>query len=950
MNTLEFLQRVLPNEGLYVTTVINPDGRKQGFFNTVEELAKAVSGLDAQGNNTYFAISAFMEKGSRKQDNVRATKVVALDVDCGATKPFPSWKEGLQALGKFVAAMKLPKPMIIHSGNGLHVYWVLTEELAPQEWKPLAEAMKAATAAQHFDVDAGLTANSALVLRPVGTHNPKNGNEVKLLLDAAPVDPSALRSCLSAYMVAQPVSLPSSTRAKTLLDNLAVKQDFPPAVSHLVASKCQQISWAIKNKEDVKEPMWYNLMGVAAYCTDPEATAIEWSQGHPSFNAQATVEKMHQWRDKDFPPTTCKKFDETRPGGCKGCKYKDAIGSPTRLGIQYQEVAPPVTDHPVVAISADIPLPRPFKRTASGMKMMIDDVDVDVCKFDIYPVSYGRDESLGYETVRYMWNRPHIGWKDLSLRQAYLTNAHLREFATNIADQGIVLNSAKQTETFQYMLRSYMDELRQLRTTTNLYATMGWKEDFSQFVLGDRLFRRNPDGTVSEEAITLAAGSQRIGGDMFGAQGDLAAWSNFTTLLERADMRAHMFALGVSFSSVLYAYTGLNGLTISLHGPTGGGKSLAQLWQQSIWGDPSKLHFAAKFTQNTLFSRMGLYANLPMTIDEVTMVPDKEVGDFLYWVTQGRDKARLNRNAEERDARTWQMPVTVSTNKSWQSKLVASGLETDAQMARLLEFYVPVHSLFSTPDAGRKIHGFLTGTYGVAGPVLIKYLMEIGEQGVRAMIDSHREEFYKRYHAKFTGEERYWELGIILSDLGNKIASQLGLIKYDYSKGTEYILSQIGAIRRGISDNKMDCFDLLSEYLNENLDATLYVMHTTGQKPYADGSRLPRNGIRVRFDVFRNHAAADFDKGTVMLDRTPFRKWLATRGADWKAFNTDITGEGVNATPKSQKAYLGKDSPIKLPQSYIVAINLHHPRTVGMLTDIDDAVENQTLGRVTAVK
>ena len=73
MNTLEFLQRVLPTEGFYVTTVINQDGNKQGFFRTVEELAKVSKKLDGRKNNTYFAISAFSEKGNRRQDNVRAS-------------------------------------------------------------------------------------------------------------------------------------------------------------------------------------------------------------------------------------------------------------------------------------------------------------------------------------------------------------------------------------------------------------------------------------------------------------------------------------------------------------------------------------------------------------------------------------------------------------------------------------------------------------------------------------------------------------------------------------------------------------------------------------------------------------------------------------------------------------------------------------------------------------
>ena len=127
MNTLEFLQRVLPNQGFYVTTVINKDGRRQGFFDSIDELANVCDRLDKTNNNTYFAISSFNAKGNRKQDNVRATKVIAIDVDCGEEKPYPSWKEGLSALGEFVSAMNLPKPMIVYSGNGLHVYWVLAE-------------------------------------------------------------------------------------------------------------------------------------------------------------------------------------------------------------------------------------------------------------------------------------------------------------------------------------------------------------------------------------------------------------------------------------------------------------------------------------------------------------------------------------------------------------------------------------------------------------------------------------------------------------------------------------------------------------------------------------------------------------------------------------------------------------------------------------------------------
>ncbi len=944
MNTLEFLQRVLPSAGFYVTTVINPDGRRQGFFSTVDELAKAVTGLDQRGNNTYFALSAFVEKGNRKQENVRATKVIALDVDCGEGKPFPTWREGLLALGKFIQQLNLPKPLIIHSGNGLHVYWVLTEELEPVRWKPLAEAMKAAAKDKGFEIDPAVPADSARVLRPVGTTNPKGGNIVRLLLDAPDVAVEVLAAALSAYMVAQPVSLPRSTSSSPLAQALQVQQDFPPANATVIATKCQQIGWAAKNQGDVEEPFWYAMIGVAAHCQDPEATAISWSDQHPGYNASETLRKLSHWKTATTGPSTCKKFEELRPAGCKGCKFKDKVGTPARLGIQYMEIAASTTAPDTTA--HDVPMPRPFKRTADGIKMTVDETDIDVCKFDIYPVGYGKDESLGYETVRFHWNRPHRGWQELVMRQALLTEGH-RDFATVLADQGIVLLNRNQTGYFQIMLRSYMDELRQKRAMTNLYATMGWKENFSQFVIGDTVLRRNTDGSVSEESVALSSGSTRLGQELWHTAGSKDAWVNFTALLGKADLRAHMFALAVGFSGPLYAFTGLKGLTVSLYGPTGGGKSLAQMWIQSIYGNPDKLHFAAKFTQNSLFGRMGLYSHMPMTIDEVTMMDNKEVGDFAYWVSQGRDKARMTRNAEERDAKTWAMPVIVSTNKSMNSKLIASGLDTDAQLARILEVSVPPSKLFTKDStAGRKIYEFITANYGHVGREFIKRLLELGETGIRAAIAQATEDFRGKYKAQFSGEERFWEQSIILADLAARLAKEWGLISYDHKDGIEWVLAQVGAIRRAVSEFKIDAFDLLTEYLNENSDATLTVTQTGTNKPMVDFSRVPRGELRVRFEMYRKTSGDVFSHGTVMLDRTHFRRWLAQRGADYKTFMGEMQDESVIASPKSNKAYLGKDSPIKLGQSYVIGVNLTHPRLQGILSDADQAIENMAYGQL----
>ena len=948
MDTLTFLKRVLPSSGVYASANLTDQGMRHGYFETVEDLAQAVTGISQRGGNAYYAVAAFQEKGKRTQENARVLKSLILDIDCGADKPYPSWREGLAALGSFITTLSLPKPMIVFSGNGLHVYWVLTEELAPVDWKPFGQALKAAAAALGLEMDPVVPADSARVLRAVGTVNLKGGNEVRLLLDAAPVTPDQMRQALSRYITTHSAPPPRQATTSTLAQALVIDQDYPEANPEALLTKCAQLRWGVDNQKDVSEPFWYAMIGVAAFCKDSEATAVAWSDKHPDYDYTKTVRKLEHWKSAATGPTTCKKFKEERPKGCDKCKFYEKIATPASIGAQFVEVTDVVGAPDTVA--AETPMPKGFKRTASGIKQVIDGTDIDICPFDIYPTGYGRDEALGYETVRYHWNRKHVGWQELTLRQAYLTESRNREFTTAIADQGIVLKTTKQTETFQFMMRSYMDKLREMRTMTNLHDSMGWKEDFTQFVHGDDLYRRNDDGTVSKEVIALSSGSQRLGNTLFCKAGDAQASMDFTALLKAAKMPGHMFILGVSLAAPLLQFTGLHGMTISLYGPSGTGKTLGQLWMQSMWGNPQELHFAAKFTPNSLYNRLGMYGNLPMTIDEATITSEKEIGDFLYMVTQGRDKARLNRNAEERKTKPWWLPVCVSTNIPLSTKLALLGSATDAQMMRLLEVSFEPHKLFTAnTSAGRKIFQMVNSNYGWIGPKFIEYLLGLGRDAIKDMIDTAMAEFSAKYGATFSGEERYWEIIIVLADLASRIATEQGWFKFDYREGTQWVLEQTGAIRHSLNANKMDSYDILSEYLNENVRTAVTVMHTVGRPAVPLLNRMPQGEVRIRYDVMRKSHVGVFDHGTVTIDRTHFRQWMAANTVDYRQMMKDFEAEGIIIPLKSGKAYLGKGTDIKMGQAYAIALNLNHPRLQGILEEADQAFDTQTLGQLKVV-
>ena len=938
MNTLDFLQRVLPTEGMYCRFSLT--GKRNRFFSDLADVVNEVQALDRKGQNAYFASSSFKDDSSRRNTNVEAIKVVTIDVDCGEDKPFPNWKAGLKALGKFIADMKLPKPLIIKSGNGLHTYWIVERDLDRDEWTPIARAMKDAAAGQKFEIDVTKTADPSAVLRPVGTHNfkdPTNPKLVEVLIDGGDTTVAALKKALAYYF--NPTNAPVKKKNNGLLDSLAARSDMPPAVGHLVAEKCQQVQWAVENQDQVSEPFWYALIGLAAFCEEPEDTARRWSENHPGYSESATLKKMEQWREQATGPSTCAKFEAERPIGCKGCPFAGKIGSPARLGVRYQEVDTSA-DAPDEVVT-DIEIPKPFKRTAKGIMATIDDTDIEVAPFDIYPLSYGYDEHLGYEVAQFMWERPHVGWRVLTMRQAYLADGTYREFVSNIADQGIVLQTKRQTEYFQIMLRSYMNELRKVRTVTNHYATMGWKEDNKVFILGDDLYRRNDDGSVNKDTIRLATHVNRAGSDMFTVKGNYDTWKAGTSILRKGKLYPHQFSIGLGLASILMQFTGLKGVTVSFYGPSGSGKSLAQLMQQSVWGDPEKLHFQSKFTANSLFSRFGLYGNLPMTVDEATQMTDKDVGDYLYWVSQGRDKARLTRSAEEKAPKEWALFSTLSTNRPISSKLISTGDETDAQLARLLELRVDPSPLFSKgSDTGRKVHRLFTQNYGFAGRLFLERVMEIGEQGIRAMLAAAFDEFEKKYGKVFTGVERFWEVAIVMTDLALRLAHEWGIIDYTEAASIKWVLSQIDDMRETIEDNHRDVFDLLAQYVNDHLSDTLLVFHDPGKDPLPNYERLPRGPIRIRIDGQRNAGSTKLVGGTMMLERSHFRQWFAKQGGNPRDFAAQIARDGADATPPSKKASLGKNTPISPPQCYVIGINLKHPRLQSILEGIEQGHEN----------
>jgi hypothetical protein len=184
MNTLEeFLERVLPSEGLYCVVVFlggSAERVSHIFKPTLGGMVDAIRVNDANGHTVYHACATFTAP-RRTIENVRFLRSLWLDVDYGDThkkpSPYKDQDEAAQAVAALPRHINLPEPIVVDSGYGLHCYWPMAENVDRVRWQKLADYFRGVCIGIDLEADHSLTGNSAVILRPVGTHNRKHGQE-----------------------------------------------------------------------------------------------------------------------------------------------------------------------------------------------------------------------------------------------------------------------------------------------------------------------------------------------------------------------------------------------------------------------------------------------------------------------------------------------------------------------------------------------------------------------------------------------------------------------------------------------------------------------------------------------------------------------------------------------------------------------------------------------------
>lgn len=995
MTTVEFLRLIWPSSGLYLVLipthwVDRESGVPKTSFRhfchpTIEAAAEHALRLaydQREPAQTYFALATVKQdytqikaperekmgvkvrgKHKRGYDNTDLIKAFWIDID---VKPSPqayaTLNEACEALRRFNTAMQFPKPTVVSSGGGLHVYWPLTEAIDPEKWQHYANILKQLTISWGLRADPTRTADRASVLRPLGTWNykPTVQREVSLLLQGGVIPTDAFLNALAhraESLDIQPIQqhhsqilltgnspLLPGMRPNVEADVSGLNQAALNGVSYLKADArkivpmCKQLAWQAANQAYVPEDSWYAMLGCLRHAQDGIKACHFMSRSHPQYDSSVMLRKIQQHEDNNTGATLCTTFESKRPGGCDGCPYKGKIKTPLQIVREVEAAPPPVMQlvSPTGAVVTQqlVPPPNGFKRmlnAATGThSVYATKTDKDGATWDeliygndIYPSMLIFDERTRTYSAVIRSYLPQDGWQEFEIPGGALYDK--RKWSSMLGNMGVFVDMNNIDYMVSYML-GYLMDLQKAVKAHRQYAQLGWNDKMDQFVLPDRI--------ITAGGVEVINPSRNITRHLKykEAKGDLATWCQAMAIYERDGLEGLQFGFGVGFGSPLFVLTSYEGVLVSLVGKSGGGKSSAALSANSIYGHP-KMGWAdaQNDTMNSFIAKLGVLHHLPATYDEHTNLPDDQVSELAYRISKGQGRNRLERTGEAAENHgNWQLMLLVSGNASLVERLARVKADASAESYRVFEFHVEQYTLTKAEaDGVWGTGGVLLDHYGMAGEIYIRFLMnnlDWAKERVAFWVNQVDK------MANLKSENRFWSAAVACVLTGFELSNQCRLTNVNIQRQLDFALQCMDNMRSNITDYTSGPVDLIAQFVSQNLRSLLVISGESRTGGMCQVLREPASD--------RLLTRVEMHTGRMLIHRVQFRRFCGAQKFDAGTVQRELQRRGI-LIQHNKRESMGKGTNIKTPPEYVWVLNNRHPDMLS-LGELYSAEDTQT--------
>lgn len=316
--------------------------------------------------NWYFSVATYeRQSDGRKARNARLIRTLVLDIDIkdGNPKFFSSKGEVAPALKSLHQQVpSLPAPWIVDSGNGVHIYYSLGEDIPPAVWSPLSVlfANVVAKVEPRLIADPVRTKDIASVLRLPHTLNVKQkpAKPVKIyrkgtegVLDDIRTGLASAAAKLGATgsMAALPQGFLADSKP-IYMQGVADNHSFGVGMDAIkdfqledlnpkpIIDNCRQMHDLMALKGDVPEPEWLLMLRVISTMAKADDLACHFSSGYDGYNEAETRRKMRHIRQNfDAPSASCDEFNELIPNKCKGCRFRGKVWTPSQIAQREQQ-------------------------------------------------------------------------------------------------------------------------------------------------------------------------------------------------------------------------------------------------------------------------------------------------------------------------------------------------------------------------------------------------------------------------------------------------------------------------------------------------------------------------------------------------------------------------------------------------------------------------------------
>ena len=948
MDATQFLTAVWPETGYYCVCIpAKGKGYTHHIFDNIPEAAAKAATLAAK-HDVYFAVHALSEtkvwdeKKSRSKEtgdwvggwryrtkaNMRAARAFYMDIDVGDTADkYPTQRDAIVALAKFCAATGLPKPFVVNSGRGVHVYWLLDQELPSNEWVGYGALLKNLTQHHGFRVDPSRTADVTSVLRVASTVNHKDEANPLPVETKSPATVYRTQDILDTITKACG-GLPTFTSANTLSDddlgsNVTTVYEGPPVTISQLGKACGQIR-AIFGKGrlgNVHYTAWHKGLAVLAKIEDGREWAHKLSKGHPTYSREETDDKLDQQEGLSGPTTCAMMRSSCDPSICDRCFWWGKVSNPLTAARQPQpakdQTKPPEAPAEAPEVTAPktelLPPPKGFYRTDGGaivFNKQTEDktIPVVILQHDLYPLRRQIDPEA--ETDQHLWcaHLPKEEPKTFSLISGAIQEPVT--LAKELSKQGVYI-LPENTKLVQRYMSMYIQDLQQSENAQEQYGYLGWAPDEKRFIFADKIF--HPDGTCSPVLLRSRVEHEAKVECAVGKKGEMKRQIELMRFWNGEDHVAQQFYMLSSLATPIFFATGHHGAIVNASGLPGASKSTTLFAAMSMWGHPEKMAMNGNVTGSTANARdrrISMFAHLPVGLDEITAIKPDEAQNFALNVSQGAAGKRRADNTGELRATSGVLKSTLvltTANTSLHALMADNNASGTAGSMRVFEIHFDQPPAEGKPAADNFL-ARLKENYGHIGEAFLSYVVQNRAAVIRRVETTMAALDIK---AEIKPHERFWSAVAAVVIVTCQICNELGLLDWNHRDIIRWLVYvQFPAMRGVVVEEYPSPIRVLTDYMNAIVNDVVVATSSSSNLVSA-----PSRAVKARYEV---------DTHMYWLARDPFRAYCATRKMAYLTVVNQLKQLGA-VVKRTDRKVLTAGTELVSGRSYCLLVTMKHP-------------------------